>query len=206
MRALITRPARALVGDQGGFSMVEMLAVVGVLVVVTAMVVPVTQRTVESVRSGGDARGIANYIALAKMRAASDFTHARVFVDLSDNTYYMQTWQKTGTPGWVTEGGTQTLSSGVTFGFGSLAAAPPNTQGTIAQAPMCEDDTGTAIGNTACVVFNSRGVPIDDTGTPTGVDAIYLTDGTAVYGTTVSATGLTRFWWSPASAATWSNQ
>jgi hypothetical protein len=139
------------------------------------------------------------------MRAASDFTHARVHADLATKTYWLETWQKTGTPGWITQGGVQTLSSGVTFGFASLTS-PPGSLASLAQAPACLDDAGSPIANSACIVFNSRGMPIDDTGAPTAVDALYLADETAVYATTVSPTGMSRFWWTPAHTAAWTSQ
>ena len=76
-------------------------------------------------------------------------------------------------------------------------------QATIAQAAACTDDMGVPIGNTACLMFNSRGVPIDSTFAPT-VDALYVTDGTAVYGVTVVATGMIRLWHTPpVSTPTW---
>jgi hypothetical protein len=85
--------------------------------------------------------------------------------------------------------------------------APPNSQSTIGQAPTCKDDAGADIGNTACVIFNSRGVPVDSLGAPTGVDALYVTDGRAIYGVTLSATGMTRSWRTfPATTATWVQQ
>jgi hypothetical protein len=92
---------------------------------------------------------------------------------------------------------------------GGLATPPPNTQGAILQAPACLNIAGGAIANTACIVFNSRGVPIDTAGvaaTPTAADALYVTDGTAVYGVTVAATGLIRLWKSGPSAAAWIKQ
>jgi hypothetical protein len=56
------------------------------------------------------------------------------------------------------------------------------------------------------VIFNSRGLPIDPAGQPT-VHAVYLTDGTAVYSITVSATGTIRSWKTPPVAApAWSLQ
>ena len=43
-------------------------------------------------------------------------------------------------------------------------------------------------------MFNSRGFPVDDTGTATAGEGIYVTDGGQVHGVTVSITGLTRTW------------
>jgi len=55
-------------------------------------------------------------------------------------------------------------------------------------------------------VFNSRGIPIASDGSPTGDDALYVTDGTAVYGTTLTATPFVRLWYSPASRVNWVKQ
>ena len=63
------------------------------------------------------------------------------------------------------------------------------------------------------IVFNSRGVPIGPSGAPTGTeppiatDALYVTDGSAVYGATVSATGMIRLWQTrPTATPTWTLQ
>jgi hypothetical protein len=85
----------------------------------------------------------------------------------------------------------------VTFGFGVVATAPTNTQPVIGQAPACLDNASAPIGNTACIVFNSRGIPIDNTPSPTTADALYITDGNLVLGVTVTATGLIGVWNTP---------
>ena len=111
-----------------------------------------------------------------------------------------------GAGGWANEGGVTYLSSYVIFGYASVGAPPGGTQPTIGQAPACTADDGTAIANTACVMFNSRGVPVDVTLAPTSVDAVYLTDvpSTAVYAVTVAATGMIRSWQTPSAATpTW---
>jgi prepilin-type N-terminal cleavage/methylation domain-containing protein len=198
-------PPAVPVDGAAGFTLLEVLAVVAVMAIVMAMAIPLTQRTVGSLRLQGDARGVLHVIGLAKMRAASDFTHARVHADLSTNTYWLETWQKTGTPGWITQGGVQTLSRGVAFGFADLTS-PPGSLPSLAQAPACLDDSGSTVANSACIVFNSRGMPIDDTGAPTALDALFLADDTGVYGTTVSPTGMSRFWWTPAHTAIWTSQ
>jgi prepilin-type N-terminal cleavage/methylation domain-containing protein len=187
-----------------GFSLLELLLVVALLVVITVIALPMSGNALASFRLSGDARSVSNAMAVAKMRAASKFTRVRLYVDLGGGTHHIETWDKDangGAGGWVTEGGLTYLSTGVAFGYDPAATAPPDTQGTIGQAPECTDDDGDAIGNTACVMFNSRGIPVVDvTYTPTADDAIYLTDGTSIYGITVAATGMVRTWNAPPAA------
>jgi hypothetical protein len=57
------------------------------------------------------------------------------------------------------------------------------------------------------VIFNSRGVPIDSAGVSTPLHAVYVTDGSAVYGVTIAATGMIRMWQTrPTSTPQWSLQ
>lgn len=185
-----------------------MLIVLALASIVAAIAMPVGGAAVGSYKLAGQAHAIAYQVALAKMRAASSFTRARVFIDTANRTYRLESWNKT-TGAWTTEGGTEQLPQLILFGLGTATAPPPDTQGAIGQSPACLDGvlaTSTAIANSSCVTFNSRGVPIDSTGAPTGNDAIYLTDGSAVYATTVSATGMTQLWWTPVQTLSWQRQ
>jgi prepilin-type N-terminal cleavage/methylation domain-containing protein len=191
---------RARVRDRRGFSLMEMMLVVALTGIVAAIAIPMMGNTLGFYRLSGDARSAANAVALAKMRAASVFGKVRMYVDRPGRSFHIQTWSGAGpTCCWVSDGGNTYLSRGVTFGFGAVGAAPPNTQGTIAEAADCRDDLGVAIADTSCLTFNSRGIPIDSTGNP-AVDAVYVTDGTAVYGITVAATGMIRTWQTPPTA------
>ncbi len=184
----------------GGFSALELLIVVAIVIVVAGMAIPKMMSMIQNLRTAGDARDLNGVILMAKMRAASNFAQARVHADLNTQTFWVEV-EPSGATSWATEGGTQLLSTGVTFGFGSLSTPPSNTQATLAQAPACP-----GISNTACVVFNSRGIPVDSTNTPTANDALYVTDGQSVTGVTVLATGLTQIWRSDASTANWSKR
>lgn len=200
----------------GGFSVVEMLVVIALFGILVAIAVPASAPAVGGYRLAGAARGVFYNTSLAKMRAAAAFTRARLHVDLTTRAYRLQWWDRDNNR-WTTEGGTEQLPPGVWFGFGSLTAPPPNTQGAIGQAAVCLDDAATALAllgqpyptpaaGTACIQFNSRGVAVDATGAPTGTGAVYLTDGRMVYGTTVSATGMTQLWWTRAGATAWQKQ
>jgi Tfp pilus assembly protein FimT len=191
--------------DDDGFTAVEVLVVALLTVTMAAIAIPATRDLFGTLRLSGDARALSNNAALAKMRAAADFTKARLYVDTAARTYHVDRWDKP-TAGWVAEGSPAPLSYGVNMTTGGLATPPPNTQTAIGQAPACLDNAGAAVANTACVVFNSRGIPVDATGTPFGNDAFYLSDGTAVYGVTVAATGLIRTWKSGVTVARWTKQ
>ena len=147
-------------------------------------------------RLAGDARTLAHTVSLAKMRAAAAFTRVRLRADTGARTFSIEEWDGSG---WVVRGGFQRLAPGVRFGFGGLVSAPPNSQTTIALSSACLDnaDPPVPIAGTACIVYNSRGVPINATGAPIGGNGLYLTDGIAMYGSMVAATGLNTLWWTP---------
>ena len=56
-----------------GFSLLELLMVVGISTVVAAIAVPMMKNTIGDFKLSGDARGLTNAVSLAKLRAASTF-------------------------------------------------------------------------------------------------------------------------------------
>jgi prepilin-type N-terminal cleavage/methylation domain-containing protein len=197
-----------------GFTLVELLIVVIVGITLTAMAIPKVISVARSYRSMGDARSLSDEVSLAKMRAAAQFTDSRVYADTANNLYRVEVWSRTSNC-WITDGDptgqcsanyssttppSMLLSTGVSYGFGSLGTPPANTQATIGQAAQCQTDAQTiaksagSIANSACVVFNSRGIPVDNNLAPTSNGALYVTDQNAVYGVTVLATGLIQTW------------
>ena len=91
----------------------------------------------------------------------------------------------------------------LSFGFSGIPAPPPNTQPAIAQAPPCLDNVGNPIASSACIVFNSRGVPVDVMNAPTAVNALYVGDGATVFGVTVSTGGMIQLWRSNLGNGSW---
>jgi prepilin-type N-terminal cleavage/methylation domain-containing protein len=172
--------------SESGFTILETLFVVALIGVISAIAVPQLSNSLAYFRLSGDARSVSNAVAVAKMRAASNFSRTRLYVSLSGKWHRIETADGASPPTWTPESGQTYLSSNSNFSYGVVGSAPPNTQGTIGQAAACKDNTGADVANTACVIFNSRGVPIDSTGGSTNNGAFYAV--------TIAATGMIRVW------------
>lgn len=221
MRMRINRNSRKLDQNRSrGFSTLELLIVMMISLIIAALAIPGFNQMRRALRIAGDARDLNGAINQAKLQAAADFTESRIYLDLganTANTFHIDMWNKAGNGGlgcWRVVGDVnnpcfipgvspvQSLSSGVTFGFAGVGAPPPNTQtGGIAQGTQgerCAPVNGKRVGQqatTACIQFNSRGMPIDiNTGLPTNNAAFYVTDNTQTFGVTVNLTGLSQVW------------
>lgn len=182
-------------GDRG-YSMIEILIVLGIIGVISAIAIPQAAGLMGFLKLDGDARDLKNAASLARMQAASNFAQTRLYLDTSTNGYHIEIMPSTAAA-WSVSGGTTYLSANnESYAFGAVATPPPNTQTGIGQAPACKNTASPPadIANTRCIIFNSRGIPIDSTGAPYGNYAMYLTDGSNVYGLTVSATSSIKLW------------
>jgi Tfp pilus assembly protein FimT len=176
-------PARSRTGfrdwNDWAFTLLEAIVVVAIILVLAAIAIPLMQAALLNYRTVGDARSIASQLGLARMRAASNFTRARLNFNLTANTYQLEVWDKASNA-YQVERGVQALSQGVTFGFGNITT-PAGSQSTIAQ--------------TTPITFNSRGISVDSSGNPTANGAIYITNGHGLcLAVTASVTGQTKAW------------
>jgi len=146
------------------------MIVLGILMILVAAALPYVNNFLQNYRVVGDARGITAQLALARMRATSSSSPARLNFNLSANSYQFEVWNS---GAWQARGGVINLSNGIEFGYGALTT-PAGAQTTIAQ--------------TSLIMFNSRGLSIDSTstgypigGNPIGTAAIYINDGKGLY-------------------------
>ena len=212
--------------NASGFSLLEVLVVILILGVLSAMAIPGWQRMQKNARLSGDGHSLSETLSVAKMRAAANFTESRIFLYTGDKPYFrIDVWNKSlGANGcWVpdgtasaantdcvtttsTTGNENYLSPGVGVGYGTVSTAPQNSTTTLAQASPCKQGgttptTGTDISSTSCIQFNSRGFPIPGSGT-----GFYITDGTRVYGTVTNAMGLIHTYVTDAGGSVWHAQ
>jgi prepilin-type N-terminal cleavage/methylation domain-containing protein len=163
-----------------GFTLLEVALVVAIMAIVAMAALPALDQTLKAYRGLSAARNISAQIALARMRAGSDFTRTRLTIDSSNDAYTSSVLDKT-TSSYTTVG-TYYLPNDVSFGYGSISS-PAGGQ--------------TTVGQTDNIYFNSRGIPVDSSGSATGVSAVYLNNDGDYYAVTVSAVGLVRIWkWS----------
>jgi len=167
------------IGSFCGFSMAELMMVMAIMMVVTAIGLPSLTRMQASYRISSDGRAITQALSLAKMRAGAIFTHERLNFDLSNNRYVMEKYDKSSGQ-FLSDGTSQSLSTGVSFGFGSITT-PAGSQ--------------TSIQQSSTITFNSRGIPINNSGQPTADFAVYFSDTAgAYYAVTVSLGGRIQIW------------
>jgi len=180
--------------QDSGFSAVELLIVVAIVGSMAAIGLPLSSGMIDDMKIKGDAQGLSAAVAQTKLTAAAKFTRARLFLNLAANTYRIQTWNRTGTPGWVNANEDLYLSDRAQFGFGLATVPPPNTQVSLGQAPACLDDLNVEISSTACVLFNSRGVSVTAAGLVATTQALYLAGPSGTYGIILGATGQLQVW------------
>jgi Tfp pilus assembly protein FimT len=207
-----------------GFSTLELTVVMAMSILMAAIAVPSYIKVSSYLRSMGDLRSLNAVTAQAKMRAAADFTHARIYANLANNTFHLEVWNKANNC-WQTDGDrlnnctaanspVTALSQNVTFGTAGLGVGPTAGTAAVNQSPACITGVagpapGGTTANTACIEFNSRGIPVNTANVPIANGAIYIADPNSVETVTVSATGSIQSWISSRScqgAACWHAQ
>ena len=165
-------------GPAAGFTLVELMIVIMIGIIVTLFGLPSLTKTQAAYRASGNGRAIAEMLALAKMRAGANFTKEQVVFDTTSNTYHLEQYDKTSSA-FVADGGTEYLSSGVSFGYGSITA---------------EAGTQTTMTQSSPITFNSRGIPINGSNQPTGEGAIYYYNSSGYFAVTVGLNSRIQEW------------
>ena len=146
-----------------GFSLIELVITIFIIIIVAGIAIPKVGSVIQDVRTSSDIRSISAQIFLARMRAASAATRARVNFNTTANTYQIEVLNGST---WTIYGSTNSLGTGDTFGYGSITT-PAGQQSSIAQ--------------TTPIYFNSRGLATDSAGNATANSAIYFSNVSGQY-------------------------
>jgi prepilin-type N-terminal cleavage/methylation domain-containing protein len=198
------------------FSMIEILVVVLIVGTIVAMAIPQAYQAVKAYRLHADAGSLASIMNLARMRAASQYKPYRVVMNIAAGTYWREAlcgatsvsvdaacttpYKAQTTP--VIEGGTQYSRQGDSYASCRPASISSAYPGTIQADPNpCSDPV--------YVYFNTRGAPVDNTGSPLGNGGavIYLRNqNNLIDAVTVAIGGAVITWnWDTASTS-WSRR
>ncbi len=176
--------------SRSGFSQIELLFALCIMLIVAAISYPSLKGAQRAARINADVHGIAGRLMLAKMRASATFTWAKVEFDETDGTYTSLVLVDKDAKKFQAERGgraclndkecAEPLAPSDAFGFGSIATPPPGLS-TIEQSPE--------------IIFNSRGLPVDATGSPVSTSAVYVkSDMNMYYAMTVTLSGHIMIW------------
>ncbi len=173
-----------------GFSLLELLIVIAIVGIIAAFALPSAINFVKAYRLHADASAVASQLNVARFRATSQYTPYRLRIDAASRYFYLERLN-TSYSSPVVE---QTFPLQVRISF--LNACPVSvTPGTIG--------AGFTTASTS-IYFNTRGLPVDNTGTPTNNNAIYLQNDNGLNdAVTVSLGGRITVWNYSVGSTTW---
>ena len=176
--------------NNSGFSMLELLVVISIIGIIAVMALPSAWTFVKGYRLHADASAIHNQLNVTRFRATSQFTPYRLSITASTGTYSMDRMSTTyASP-------SSEVSLGLSQGISFLTTCP------VSAKPGNIPSSVTA-GSTA-VYFNTRGLPVTNTGTPTNTNVLYLKNDNNLYdAVTVSLGGRITVWNYNVATTTW---
>ena len=166
-----------------GFSLAEIMVAVVLLLLFAALTVPSLTTALNAWQLNADARKISTTLMSAKLRTTSQATRYRVHFDVPNNSFNCQRFNRTtGNYVDIADESAVTLSDGISNSGIRLTADSPS------------GPTGFPTTSSEFVIFNSRGIPVDNGGVPTGANVVYLSNSSTSYAVTVSQVGRIQLW------------
>jgi len=166
-----------------GFSLAEIMVAVVLLLLFAALTVPSLTTALNAWQLNADARKISTTLMSAKLRTTSQATRYRVHFDVPNNSFNCQRFNRTtGNYVDIADESAVTLSDGISNSRIRLTADSPS------------GPTGFPTTSSEFVIFNSRGIPVDNGGVPTGANVVYLSNSSTSYAVTVSQVGRIQLW------------
>lgn len=174
-----------------GFTMLELLIVIAIIGIIAAFALPSAINFVKAYKLHADASAIASQLNVTRFRATSQYTPYRLHVSASSGLYRMDRLSADYTSSSFTE-----MILGLSQGDSLLTSCP------VTAKPGTIPSSFTAASTD--IYFNTRGLPVDSSKTPTDNNAIYLKNDNDLYdAVTVSLGGRISVWGYSTTTSTW---
>jgi hypothetical protein len=148
------------------------------LILLPVLSIPRLQALVKTYHASVDAQALSTRLYATRLHAEQNFTRTRVVLDANTGMLMAEKFDRKQRE-WQPDGDPLQLSNGVQFGFGQATMPPPGFR---------------VLRQSGTVMFNSRGMPIDDVADAVPDYAIYLTNGKWTYTIAVSPAGHIILW------------
>ena len=173
-----------------GFSMLELLVVIAIIGVIAAFALPSALTFVKGYRLHADASAIAAQLNVTRFRSTSQYKPYRLSVDVAAGSTSRQRLSTTYASPQTEE--SQLLQRGVRFLATCPVSAKPGSIGSSVTAAS------------SAIYFNTRGLPVDSTGTTYNNNVFYLANDNDLYdAVTVSLGGKVTIWNYNQTTSTW---
>ncbi len=163
--------------EDHGFSLLELLVVIIILAIVAAFAIPTALNSLRAYRLHSDAAAVASQMNVTRFRATSQYTPYRLALDIANGTFTIERLN--------------TSYSSPTMELGSVNLSRGNSF--ITTNPGGSTYPGTVTGGAAATnfYFNTRGMPVDSSGSPVanGGALIYLTNSAGLTDAVVVSVG-----------------
>lgn len=148
------------------------------VMLVSAFAIPSLSSAMRGMQLAADSRNIASALIYAKLSATSQMKRYRVSLVLAENRWQVEKFNSaSGLFEAEQEGNTLTTESGIAFKTTSSTAL-----------------TGYPSASSTAITFNSRGIPVDDAGTPTTNNVVYISKADSDIAISVSLAGKVQVW------------
>lgn len=182
-----------------GFSLLEVLVVIGLILIVTALAVPQFSRQ-SYFKLRTSAYNIANRLNEAKFKSIREITPYQITIDTSAGTFSENRKVSGSWNNIVTE----PLKRGTYFVTGTTPYTFPAGATSADGAKQCGAISGTCNPTLSTTIsFNTNGLPVDASGAPDPSNAIYLSNGDDYYAVTVSLAGAVEVWYYDEASSSW---